>query len=252
MAYLFVFALDTDVFPSWKAIIGDTIEAEEHKVDFHMGPTYRTLRWGSGRFGYIVVSARRDLVPVPVWGEGLPLFYTKGYLARQKAEELIGEPAKLVHIYFLGFFGNWMEFEHAGQRILVHSGTLRTLNSVDDLRLHIRSENVSLNGVIPTGVREEEWAKALRGDFKGTPTLVPYWELIEPYEWTYGCTPTAAAMVFSYWDSHNQGKNTSWGNLIWEYAWIEEPCVGIDLKHDPALVPNIIQVLRDNMGTNTN
>lgn len=74
-------------------------------------------------------------------------------------------------------------------------------------------------------------------------TTVKYPELIDCYNWTRGCTPTAAAMVFSYWDNYSAAsglKYVNWGRLI-------------DFYYSPDgtnNVPNLIDDLADEFGTN--
>jgi len=73
--------------------------------------------------------------------------------------------------------------------------------------------------------------------------------LIEEYFWTYGCTPTASAMVLSYWDSSHWDINNRWkynkgmGRLI-DYYFIDE-CSGYN-------VPNTIVELKNALDTDYN
>jgi len=39
--------------------------------------------------------------------------------------------------------------------------------------------------------------------------IIPSPSLLQPFEWTYGCSPTAAAMVLSYWDNYEPGVERS-------------------------------------------
>jgi hypothetical protein len=54
--------------------------------------------------------------------------------------------------------------------------------------------------------------------------IIPYPSFLEEFPWTYGCTPTAASMVLSYWDtSHwdsvHRMKFVGMGRLIDYYYW---------------------------------
>ena len=74
----------------------------------------------------------------------------------------------------------------------------------------------------------------------GADHIIPSQEEMEEYFWTYGCTPTAASMILSYWD------NSSWfGRLIDHYY--TNTCGNSD--HEEVNVPNTIDELRDAMDT---
>lgn len=85
----------------------------------------RKLRWGIGRCGMIIVSATYDMFPIPGYAEGLPKYYTTGFLAREKATLELGNTAELSRIFFLGPRGSWFEFKSdAGDTVLIHAGLL--------------------------------------------------------------------------------------------------------------------------------
>ncbi|MBK8164360.1 MAG: hypothetical protein IPK64_00195 [bacterium] len=66
-------------------------------------------------------------------------------------------------------------------------------------------------------------------------------DLVQCYYWTNGCTPTASAMVFSYWDHYASGvgKFIHWGKLIdWYHS------------HDGTNnIPNLLDDLTAELGT---
>lgn len=85
----------------------------------------RKLRWGIERYGMIIVSATYDMFPIPGYAEGLPKYYTTGFLAREKARLELGNTAELNRIFFLGPRGSWFEFKSdTGDTVLIHAGLL--------------------------------------------------------------------------------------------------------------------------------
>jgi len=74
--------------------------------------------------------------------------------------------------------------------------------------------------------------------------LVSYPRLVEVYGWTRGCTPTATAMVLSYWDHYADGigKYTYWGRLI-DYYQNRNTCDNIS---------NLLDQLANAMNTTSN
>ncbi|UCF05503.1 MAG: T9SS type A sorting domain-containing protein [bacterium] len=72
---------------------------------------------------------------------------------------------------------------------------------------------------------------------------VLYPDLMENYNWTRGCTPTATAMVLSYWDNYVDGIGKyTYGRLIDYYVGLN----GCDN------IPNLIDQLADAMQTTPN
>ena len=77
----------------------------------------------------------------------------------------------------------------------------------------------------------------------GADHIIPDQDLrMEEYFWTYGCTPTAAAMVLSYWDNDWYGRliDYYYDNWCGNDSWVTTN------------VPNTIDELRSSMGTNWN
>lgn len=81
--------------------------------------------------------------------------------------------------------------------------------------------------------------------FADEPHTVTDVPLLQPYIWTYGCVPTSAAMVLSYWDSWAGTKYVGMGKLIKYY--LTAPCEGTNgVKNN---VPNTLRELKSALGT---
>lgn len=77
---------------------------------------------------------------------------------------------------------------------------------------------------------------------------VPYPQLMEEYYWSYGCTPTAAAMVLGYWDNYVSGTGKfMFGRLI-DYYRIDTHN-NDDTQHSKHNIPNILEELKISMST---
>jgi len=85
---------------------------------------------GSGQYGTIVVSARYDRFPVPLYMHYLPPYFHTGDLAAMKAASaLLTDSATLERIYFLDRArGQYFEFESNHQKVLVHSYNLEVVS----------------------------------------------------------------------------------------------------------------------------
>ena len=80
----------------------------------------------------------------------------------------------------------------------------------------------------------------------GADHIIPHQTYLEEFFWTYGCTPTAASMVLSYWDtSHLEygGKYIGSGRLIDYY--LRPSCGGYN-------VPNTLRELKNGLDTDYN
>ena len=85
---------------------------------------------------------------------------------------------------------------------------------------------------------------------KSADNTVPHSEFIEEYFWTYGCTPTAASIVLSYWDSANRPKH-----VLWDYYNFTGMGTLIDYYFQDACgenVPNTIVELKNSLGSDYN
>ena len=81
---------------------------------------------------------------------------------------------------------------------------------------------------------------------EGADHIIPHQTYLEEFFWTFGCTPTAASMILSYWDtSHLEygNKYIGSGRLIDYY--LNEACSGYN-------VPNTLRELKNALGTNYN
>jgi len=158
----------------------------------------------------------------------------------------------LDRIYYLGPAGNWFQFrDDFGAAVLVHAGTLQVIDkgAFDSAYAVGATSSAARPSEAPREI-EEAWGAVLqRGPSSGTAHYVSYPELIEPYEWTYGCSPTSAAMAISYWDHYvsGTGKYTSYGKLLEYYVTIRDPCYGT--WGNVYNVPAIIGELRWGMNT---
>jgi hypothetical protein len=94
---------------------------------------------GGDEFGTIVVSATYGRVPVPVYYHGLPVYFTRQDLARERAEKAIGPDASLRRIYFLGMRGKIFEFTNQRSKVFLHAFTLEVK---DDEIAELRSNRL--------------------------------------------------------------------------------------------------------------
>ncbi len=99
--------------------------------------------------------------------------------------------------YYFGAGEEYAGFEVMGKRILIN---------VLNLQIHTEEELLNCKSD-PTlaALTKEKWEKYLRFD-DFTPRQGGYVDSVPFIDWVYGCSPTAASMIFYYWDYRGYGK----------------------------------------------
>lgn len=211
-------------FPNYQAIVNEVEEARR------LGA--QDQRWGVGEYGSIVVSARFSEVPVPEMSDCLPRYYTTGHLAKERAEELLGSSeVHLSKIYYGSPLDLIFEFSAGERRVLIDAFSLGT-HSLDILGSERKTEE--------DPVLEDQIAslwREIESPLARDTVLIPG---VPAFLWSYGCTPTASAMLFGYWDL------TDYGKLLDYYFHHDDYVVG-----PVANVPNVQRELALAMHTDT-
>lgn len=192
-AYVFTFRMGDDPFPRYGSAI------REDKL---------TTKDGKSLYATMFVSARFDATPIPAYGYGLPPYYLRGLSALSVAEEQLGIGSlHLFRIYHLGTpLDLWFEFrgESENNGVVVDPYKHRTM-TILDFQSYLGSlpkAKTNSNSKMLLKVREE-WEKFIKGKtissipayhyFSSAYNYVPF------YDWDYGCSPTSAAMLLSFY-----------------------------------------------------
>ncbi len=83
---------------------------EQYRRAYEEFDQARKQRWGTGRYGYLLVSARYDQNPVRVRGNSLPYFLSQGDIIQQRAGEVLQSRPTLKRIYMKTPLDQWYEF----------------------------------------------------------------------------------------------------------------------------------------------
>jgi hypothetical protein len=146
----------------------------------------------------IVVSARKELGPVVEYFYGLPLHYS----AKEKAlkialNKMRKEKTSLSRVVFCSPFDVWFEFTSEDERAYVSPFTFTT-NAAKEVFIPYPMEM--------TPAQKEkiksDWEGIESG--KGFDFKVDQFRIngVPDFDWSYGCSPTAAADVLGYWDAN--------------------------------------------------
>jgi hypothetical protein len=214
--YMFHFRTDGKEFPDYERVVQD-IFAERENLTVNTDLT----RWRS-KYAHIFVSARYDRPPIVFYGYGASEFYAIGQKGQKRAEDVLGAPVYLSRIYFVAPV-TFLEFTSSnGDRVIFSNHFEQMWRSraefVNDIRMRKAAAGVQDEDPVAVAHYRQEWEQALKRDFSQfNEVYVPNAERAPFYDWSYGCTPTSAAMVLGYIDrTQDYGRLVDWFWQRWD------------------------------------
>ena len=194
----------------------------------------RVLANGASRT--LFVGSRTDMPPVLLYHTGRPLD------VRAETDVMVRRAlgtavATKVRSVYLSPFAFWSEYETGPERVLVSPRDGQVLDP---------AELAGLEPVIyPAGLRrefEEHWRIYMEGRVPFEVTDAQTWiPGVPDWDWHYGCAPTAAANVLTYWADNGYG-------LLVDSVWHNKYDI---VEHDYDSVPNLSRQLAIAMNTDT-
>ena len=202
--YVFALSLKKEIFPREDEILAALAEGRrmfergQELADEDMINAGRKTMVGEGEYGMIMVSCRYEMGPVIEYYAGLPLHYASLDKAREKAvAELGAEEPELARCVFYTPFDIWLEFVSKGDVVFVSPFTLESFSTEEVLSaapLEISEEQSEKAKQDWLRVEQGEEAYVSSGQFR-----IPN---VPDFDWSYGCSPTAAADILGYWDAN--------------------------------------------------
>ncbi len=216
VGYMFHFRTDGKEFPDYEQVVQD-IFAERENLTVNTDLT----RWRS-KYAHIFISARYDRTPIVFYGYGASEFYAIGSEGQRRAEEVLGAPVFLSRIYFVAPV-TFLEFSSStGEKVIFSNHFERMWRSrtdfVNDIRQQKTAAGVQDEDPVAAAHYRQEWEQALKRDFSQfNEVYVPNAGRAPFYDWSYGCTPTSAAMVLGYIDrTQDYGRLVDWFWQRWD------------------------------------
>jgi len=205
-----------------------------------------TERWGVGEYCHLVVSARYSMPPIPAYSRCLSEEFACDYELRELARETLGTTAvELVKVYYVTPSQKWYMYRSAGESVFIRIFPPPTVYFEDEFNMNVKQE---------LGLLKKEDFRELWHEFESGKTIsskadhfVPMQELCPFYDWSYGCSPTAGAMLLAYWDNYGLYDADDYATLVdfhfqrWD---------GLQGETDYQ-VPNVQRELAIAMGTDT-
>jgi hypothetical protein len=235
-AYLFMFYTDDGQFPSIQEINKKITETTSKSFQLQ----HAEENWQQD-FGYIVLSATYDQVPIIEYAHHVPQYYLSYEKAKARASLKLGAiHPRLIHIYYGGPLEQWFEFAEGGKTILIDAFTMKPY--VKKQLVKVKNHDDTIKNDIKERV-EEAWV-ALEKFEPSVGYCVRDSNVIDSvpfYTWSYGCTPTASAMLMGYWDERNYGRLVDY--------YFDHP--DVPTQQTIYNVPNVQRELAIEMGTDT-
>ena len=227
LAYEISFSIKHAVFPSYERIMQSVKRGRElieegyvwgNNESINRG---RMLQWGVYDYRTIVISARYDIYPIIEHSTGLSRFYTIGDLAKEKAGYTLGTTAvRLTKIYYAGHLDKWFEFTaNDGRRILIDAFSLEA--HLPEKILTEQPKQIQGKEFILRN-NKEAWEKVKSGipiinDVIGAGRIVG----VPFYDWSYGCSPTASAMILGFYDERGYDRLIDYYFTRWDPVEVE-------------------------------
>lgn len=147
----------------------------------------------------IIIGARRDCTPIAEYARVLPNYYLTLGRAREKAQVYAGTAVDLQRIYYAGPGEEYYSFRAGDRELMVNTYSLQVYEQSFFTRAKPEPDP-ALEKIL-----NAKWDRYLsglpsEGRYTGYVDSVPY------VIWSYGCTPTASAMIAWYWDSRGYSR----------------------------------------------
>jgi hypothetical protein len=227
VAYMFHFRCDGRQFPTYERVAAD-VQAERRTLTANTDIAHR-----KSAYAFVSVSARYDRAPVLCFGYGASEFYAIAGDGLAWAKAVLGGDARLSRILFVAP-ATFLEFENGkAQRLILSSHFEQSWSSREAFRQCVASR-------LPPGdaraaeAHRREWQESGRDLGPFTEVFVPNVGRAPFYDWSYGCTPTAGAMVLGYVDrTQNYGRLVDWywqrrdnveGENDWQIPNVQREC----------------------------
>ena len=206
IAYMFNYSIGKP-FPNKQTIIND---CKQHKENNN-----RNLQWGGDHYGRILMGASSGLPPIIEYSKSLSAMYAEGFKLQELALKELGNNYSLQKVYYINGSNQWFSYTNGSKTIYIKLfPPLEILDrrsfqqAISDKKVFIEPNDYSSEWILyKTGKQLN--AKA--------DTYIPDYELCRFYDWSYGCSPTAAAMLYSWWDYRSIYSTYDFGRLVQYY-----------------------------------
>lgn len=233
IAWQFNYAIDK-VFPTQEEL------SQRSKAAFQTDhPDYS---WGDNAYANMVVGANRSMPVFIQYSQCLSEQYVLAALLDKYAREAFPIGHELEKIYYFGPVNIWYCVTDKTTKQYINLAPPKQTISEEEFREYINNRTFFWED----NDFKEEWSQFLDDhavmDYSRSYHVIPGESYMPYIQWSYGCTPCSASMVFAWWDYY-QG----YGKLI-DYYFTRWDVTQEDYDDH---VPSILPLLADFMDTET-
>jgi hypothetical protein len=229
LAYDIDFTLDGEEFGNYVSVATDWQEyCAGRRSDIRRRHEGRTedgttpLETGARKYGSVTVTATYDAPPFRGVRAGVSNFYAAGWVAKKIAAIALGSGnPELNRVIINGSWPRLYEFTNGSSTVVVQGHEPWGWYDADDLytaaaqasAISLEQSTAELSSMGMNYDEEKEIYRSQNQEAANSwlmdsipatsPVFIPdYSTDFTPYYWFGGCTPTAASMVFNYYDEH--------------------------------------------------
>jgi len=238
IAYMFNFSIGKEFPPHDQVIEGAEQARREGRKE---------ERWGVDHYCHLIVSARYSMPTIPAYSKCLSEEFACDRELQQMAKNALSTPTvQLIRIYYITPSQKWYVYSDGQKKVFIRIFPPPTVYSESEFDAKVRQE---------FGLPEKGDLRSLWLEFEQGKTLsLNIDHLIHReneccpfYDWSYGCSPTAAAMLLAYWDNYGLYSPNNYARLV-DYHFERWDCVQGETDYQ---VPNLQRELALAMHTDT-
>jgi len=206
IAYHFTYALGQE-FPEKNSLMEDCYQA------FQSGD--RKSGWGDDEFGNMVIGANSNMPVFIEYSKCLPKQYAMGKKLKMAVEKEIGAGYMLDKTYYLGLVNVWFCYTNGIDKKYINLEPYVQIKNEEEFKKFMGEKTYFWD-------RDEfadDWVQFLdqKGPIETGMVYHPGVERVPFLEWSYGCTPTAGAMMMCWWDNFGgAGKLVKQYGEVWD------------------------------------
>jgi len=174
-------------------------------------------QWGGDKFGRILIGARANMPVLLEYSKCLSAEYALGNKLNQLINEAFqGKNASNGKIYYLNHFNTWHQV--ISENTTKYVCTSPTGGILDTI--HFYEKKAQSEIFCETGDFSKLWNSYKNGFVAPTDgdKYIPYHECMPFYDWSFGCSPTAAAMLFAWYDYRSLFVTSKYPYFVgWHY-----------------------------------
>jgi hypothetical protein len=196
-AFMFNFSIGKS-FPEQETLISQCREYAQ------AGDEYK--QWGGDDYGRILIGARDNMPVILEYSQSLSQEYALGYKFLDKAAEKLGKGLILLKTYYISHAEHWQCYSNGKEEIYINLFPPSKVINKSEFQNLISGKS----GLLFQDNYSTEWDSFQKGkviDNKAD-IYIDHHEMCPYLDWSYGCSPTAAAMVLEWWD--NNSINSDW------------------------------------------